>query len=216
MKNWIKQYKAALMAAIFVVFAGVPFLIHCLFKLDSRYDFFVAEWSAGEFLQYYGALLAFCSSVVLSLLALWQNEVIREESNKHTQLLEHMEIKSKMPLFDVRYKSQELHGRCHNAKAEITNISENVALALRIRDVYLSNNETKKTWDIPEYTREILTPGNVWEIDLKNPFLTKDDSICFYMTCRDLYENDLRFKVLGDYNSQKNTIEFQILEAADH
>lgn len=211
MKNWKKRYIALLFAALLILFAGIPFLIHCLFKLEAPNDFFAAEWTAGDFLQFYGALLAFCSSVILSMLALWQNETIRKESNKHTELLERMEIKNKMPLFDVGYLPKKNFNYCQNATVEIRNISENVALELHIDGIYLTNNEKKKTWDVPEYSKKILTPGNMWEVELKNPFLTKGDSICFCMTCSDLYGNRLQFLALGDYNSQKSTIDFQLL-----
>ena len=53
-------------------------IIHCLFKIHPTedYDFFVAEWSAGELLQYYGGVLAFSGTVILGALSLHQNEII--------------------------------------------------------------------------------------------------------------------------------------------
>lgn len=93
----ITKRKIVLLFILFLV--GIPFGIHCLFKLKSPTSFFIAEWSAGEFLSYYGSFLSFGATVILSALALWQNEIIRSESNKHTILLEQMEINKCCPFF---------------------------------------------------------------------------------------------------------------------
>jgi hypothetical protein len=42
---------------------GIPFVINILFKINATTDIFVAEWSVGDALGYYGAILSF--------LALW-------------------------------------------------------------------------------------------------------------------------------------------------
>ena len=43
---------------------------------------FQAEWSAGDALGYYGAVLSFLGTVILGALALYQNHIIKEEANK--------------------------------------------------------------------------------------------------------------------------------------
>ena len=48
-----------------MVIFGVPLIIHILFKLHPNIDFFVAEWTAGELLSYYGSILAFLGTVIL-------------------------------------------------------------------------------------------------------------------------------------------------------
>ena len=63
--------------AAFVVVIGVPFGINLLFKIQSNINIFEAEWTAGDALGYYGALLSFIGTVVLGALALYQNHIIK-------------------------------------------------------------------------------------------------------------------------------------------
>ena len=103
---------------------GVPFAIHCLFKihLTEDYDFFVAEWSAGELLQYYGGVLAFSGTVILGALSLHQNEIIKQESDKRIAIQEKREHDSNMPRFRVKFLY--CSGRHSNMKVKIENISD--------------------------------------------------------------------------------------------
>ena len=52
MLEWIKRHKVFVIICFVIIVIGVPFAIHCLFKIHPTedYDFFVAEWSAGELL----------------------------------------------------------------------------------------------------------------------------------------------------------------------
>lgn len=61
-----------------VIFA---FALHCLFSMEARSDFFQAKWSAGD-------LLTYTSTVILGLLALWQNQRFKEENDKSQERLE--------------------------------------------------------------------------------------------------------------------------------
>jgi hypothetical protein len=47
---------------------GIPFVTNILFKINATTDIFVAEWSAGDALGYYGAILSFLGTVVLGAL----------------------------------------------------------------------------------------------------------------------------------------------------
>lgn len=90
MSEWIRKHKLFVMIILFCILVGGPLVIHCLFKiqLPEKYSFFIAEWSAGELLQYYGGGLAFLGTVVLGALSLHQNEIIRQESDKRIELQE--------------------------------------------------------------------------------------------------------------------------------
>mgnify|MGYP004460842017 FL=1 len=52
MLEWIKKHKVFMCICFVFIVIGVPFIIHCLFKLHptEKYSFFIAEWSAGELL----------------------------------------------------------------------------------------------------------------------------------------------------------------------
>ena len=107
---------------VFIVI-GVPFIFHCLFKLHptEKFSFFVAEWSAGELLQYYGGVLAFAGTVILGALSLHQNEIIKQESDKRIAMQEKREHDSNMPRFRVKFLY--CSGGHSNMKVKIENIS---------------------------------------------------------------------------------------------
>lgn len=66
MKKSVQQYLKYLVVVAIIIFAliGVPILIHLFFKNQQLNPFFVTEWSAGEVLAYYGAILAAVGSAV--------------------------------------------------------------------------------------------------------------------------------------------------------
>lgn len=61
-----------------IVFA---FVIHWLFSIEPTVEFFRAKWSAGDILTY-------ASTIILGLLALWQNQRFKEENDKSQERLE--------------------------------------------------------------------------------------------------------------------------------
>lgn len=93
MFEWIKKHKIFVVVLSFFIILGIPFLIHVLFKIHPKNDFWVAEWTAGDLLGYYGAILAFIGTVVLGMLALYQNHIIKVESDRRAELLEQRERK---------------------------------------------------------------------------------------------------------------------------
>ena len=81
MFDWMKNHKKIIAFIIFMIIFGVPLIIHILFKLHPNNDFFVAEWSAGELLSYYGSILAFLGTVILGDFSLYQNLISIHESD---------------------------------------------------------------------------------------------------------------------------------------
>ena len=65
-----------------IVFA---FVLHCIFSIDAKVPFWQAKWSAGDILTY-------TSSVILGLLALWQNQRFKTENDKAQARLETLSI----------------------------------------------------------------------------------------------------------------------------
>lgn len=67
-----------------VVFA---FVLHCLFSIGAKEPFWQAKWSAGDILTY-------TSSVILGLLALWQNQRFKTENDEAQARLEKLSIRA--------------------------------------------------------------------------------------------------------------------------
>ena len=79
MKNRNGKYGWIVIWAIgSIVFA---FVIHWLFSIEPTVEFFRAKWSAGDILTY-------ASTIILGLLALWQNQRFKEENDKSQERLE--------------------------------------------------------------------------------------------------------------------------------
>ena len=58
MKDFLRNNKKEIIWFFIIFVIVVPFLIHCVFKLQTPIAFFIAEWSAGDVLGFYGVLLA--------------------------------------------------------------------------------------------------------------------------------------------------------------
>lgn len=79
-KFWKKHKKKIIIWSTIGIFCPL-FIVHLLFKWKTGIDFFEAEWSAGELLEYIGTILTFISTIILSVLAL-------QSSNKANKLSE--------------------------------------------------------------------------------------------------------------------------------
>ena len=88
-KFFKKYWFIVLIFTVFLSFAviGVPFLINLTFSIPALCDFFNVDWEAKDALSYYGSALGFIGTVIFSGLALWQNHIIKTESDKHTKIL---------------------------------------------------------------------------------------------------------------------------------
>ncbi len=76
-----------IIAAIVIIFV-IPLCIHVAFKISAFWEFFRAEWSAGDLLAYYGAFLAFLGPTVLAYVALKQNKQYKADNDKAQERLE--------------------------------------------------------------------------------------------------------------------------------
>lgn len=90
---------------------AMAFIVNVLFKIKTE-SIFSAEWSAGDALNYVGAMAGSISTFVLSLVAYWQNEKLKEMENNNyiatnscMVLIEEVKIKPKASM-PVNY---ELH-----------------------------------------------------------------------------------------------------------
>lgn len=121
MIDWFKKHRvlfALICVVILLLLMGIPFVINILFKINTTTDIFVAEWSAGDALGYYGAILSFLGTVVLGALALYQNHIIKTEADKKAALAEEQERAENMPRFFLRFQCAS--GFCGSLKFAVT------------------------------------------------------------------------------------------------
>ncbi len=215
MFNWMKDHKKLIAFITFMIIFGIPFIIHVLFKLHSNIDFFVAEWTAGELLSYYGSILAFLGTVILGALSLYQNQIIKQESDKRTELLEQREHESNMPRFRLRYAGSQ--GNTSKMQLEIENISENIANDIVLYDVKIFSAQKEILWDKKAAVHlDTIQANNKVSIYLGNPALT-ENNCCFKMKmkCDDKYGDEHSYKIWAFCDTISSTPHFQIEEIKD-
>lgn len=193
MFEWIKKHKILFsMACILFLIAlmGVPFVINLLFKVYTDINVFQAEWSAGDALGYYGAVLSFLGTVILGALALYQNHIIKAEADKKAALLEEKVHSENMPKFNMHFK------RCYGFGAKlgfaIKNYSKNISYDIKVYDIRLKTNE-KTIWESEQiYIKAALDANNEFEINLDSPEIKDANNLLLiaYMTCKDKYNDN--------------------------
>ena len=190
MFDWIKKHKIIFsficIAILFMLF-GVPFLINLLYKVDATVDIFAAEWSAGEALSYYGAILSFIGTVVLGALALYQNHIIKVETDKKAALLEEQERIENMPRFFIRFLGAS--GYCGKLKFALMNVSNNMAYDVEIYDMKIKNGN-KTVWETEDtYSSPAINPQKHIEIQTMSPASNEKFEMVLFatMSCNDKY-----------------------------
>ena len=147
MIDWFKKHRvlfALICVVILLLLMGIPFVINILFKINTTTDIFVAEWSAGDALGYYGAILSFLGTVVLGALALYQNHIIKTEADKKAALAEEQERAENMPRFFLRFQCAS--GFCGSLKFAVMNVSNNIAYTVDVYDIKIKGG-SKTIWE---------------------------------------------------------------------
>lgn len=191
MIEWIKKHKISfilicILVLIFLV--GVPFIINLLFKFNSNISIFEAEWSAGDALGYYGAVLSFVGTVVLGALALYQNHIIKVEADKKAKLLEEQERIENMPRFFMRF--QGASGFCGSLKFAIMNVSNNIAYNAEVYDIKIKCG-TKTIWEsVDTYSSPAINPQKEIVIQTKSPATNEKGEFVLFanMSCKDKHD----------------------------
>ena len=206
MVAWIKKHKALFIiicVIIFIALVGIPFVINLVFKVDTNINVFQAEWSAGDVLGYYGAVLSFLGTVILGTLALYQNHMIKEEADRKAALLEEKEHIENMPKFNMRFKS--CYGFGVRLGFAIKNYSKNISYDLKVYNISIKADDTTM-WESKQiFKRAALDSNSEFEINLDSPEIKNVDTLTLlaYMSCKDKYNGPHEY-VLKMYCSKPN------------
>lgn len=190
MFDWIKTHKVIftiMCLTLLIVLIVIPFIINLLFKFNSNISIFEAEWSAGDALGYYGAVLSFVGTVVLGALALYQNHIIKVEADKKATLLEEQERIENMPRFFMRF--QGASGFCGSLKFAIMNVSNNIAYNADVYDIKIKS-ATKTIWEsVDTYSSPAINPQKEIAIQTKSPSMNEKGEFVLFanMSCKDKY-----------------------------
>lgn len=82
MIDWIKKHKVVVGVISFLIFFGVPIIIHIAYKIEQNNSLLSSVWSAGDLLQYYASILTSLPVIVISVYALECSISTRDDANK--------------------------------------------------------------------------------------------------------------------------------------
>lgn len=201
----VKRHKIATIVIAVIIFlvvvVGVPFGINCLFKISARNELLKAEWTAADVLTYYGGILAFLSTVILSVLALWQNHVIKEANEAHTELLERLEREKYAPF--IKIYNPMSNGQA--IKFYIENISDNIAQKIEIKNAYILDGNGEEVWrDTEGFFQNYLAKNEKAIVMLNKPpnIIMNDMKLNFTMEFYDIF--DVSHKCEASYVLREN------------
>lgn len=197
MFDWLKRHKILITIISFVIIFGVPLIIHVLFKIKAPNSFLVAEWSAGDLLSYYGSILAFLGTVVLGILALYQNHIIKIEADRRTELLEQREYEKNMPKFIAAPNG--CNGFTSNLRFSIRNISENLASEVEFYDIKILKPNNEIFWHTEKtYKQSAISSNEEFRIELNNPPIREDGyTFSLEMQCIDKFNAKHKYMIKG-------------------
>lgn len=210
--EFLRRHKKWILLCIAVATIGVPLLINILYKIPAPFNMLSAEWFAADALSYYGAVLSFLGTSILSILALWQNQKIDDANVKHTALLEQMERQKISPFFIVKYIS----GKCYGSdlKIKLINISENLAQQVTVSDFEIvdQNNEITSSYE-SIHKIEYICPHEEYDMEINNaPLKNRFNSLRFKIECQDLFGCSNHFKVIGTFVNNTDEMKFLVIK----
>jgi len=103
------------------------------------------DWEAKDALAYYGSALGFVGTVIFSGLALWQNHIIKTESDLRAELVEKMELQKNMPIISINAVRNS--GKMKDLDFTISNLSDNIAKNIVLSKISIKNIDGTEYWN---------------------------------------------------------------------
>ena len=97
----LEWFKSPLIRNTIVISSLFALAIHVLYYFPAPFDFFVHKWEAGDILTY-------VSTIALSLLAVWQNQKFKEESDQTQAAMERQNKEAQDRLERISMEANEL------------------------------------------------------------------------------------------------------------
>jgi hypothetical protein len=105
MFDWINKHKKKIIIGTVLAVVVVPVIIHIIFKIPAFNSFLEAEWSAGDMLTYYGALLAGVLAIIgVFLTVMYSQRQYREDMIN--RILPYLVIDSNEYFYDFNFRSR--------------------------------------------------------------------------------------------------------------
>lgn len=213
-RDYIKKNQIIVIVVVVVILVlviGVPLMINWMFKVPALCKLFAVDWDAKDALGYYGDVLGFLGTVIFSGLALWQNHVIQQVNDNHTQILEQMEFDKNSPRIVAKCCSS--NGSMSNIKLEVKNISENIAEKISVYGFAIIDEVGSTLWRREDVISvDYLIGDKVCQISVGNPPIENDNhQIMFDIKYYDKFGMIHACKVVG-IMAKEEKLTFKITE----
>lgn len=159
--EWLKDHKKAIILCAFGIVIGGPMIIHIVFSIPAPWAWMIAKWSAGDVLGYYGSVLGFCGTTLLSVLALYQNKMIKDDAENRENVLLSPVLTCKCTGYSGQHSSLNF---------ELYNRSVNAANSLEVENFKLYDTDGKCVLESSnvELPRFSILGGETLKITFKN------------------------------------------------
>lgn len=94
-------FKTPLFRNTIIISSVFALIIHILYSITAPFEFLEHEWEAGDILTY-------VSTIALGLLAIWQNQKFKEESDKAQEVMERQNAEAQARLERINIEANEL------------------------------------------------------------------------------------------------------------
>ena len=128
MKNSLWKKRIAIICLAICLIFLVPLIINILFKLHSPWNILVAEWTAGDALSYYGALLASVATIigVYASVEHAQRNYRNDERNKVRPFFALTELRTRSKFNILSFGDAQ--AKTHEESEEVSNLYEEYKL----------------------------------------------------------------------------------------
>lgn len=212
--SWIKDNIPMVILILLLLIVGVPFGIYVSFKIPAPIGFLEAGpgWNEGTVLGYYGSVLSFLGTVLLSMLAIYQNMEIKKEADKRTEALE-TEKNSPKLICNARGCS----GNYKELRCELENISNNLANKITVSNfnIYSENGDFIYKSENVKLPQNTLRENEKFEFNfINNDLEGKNLNLNFSVRCEDKFKKIHKYNasmLIKDPEKYVNNMEFEEL-----
>lgn len=229
MKNTNKKLIIIIVLMVFLIVI-IPFLIHVMYKIPAKSDFFIYEIPAGNLLTYIGSLLTFGATFSLSLIIYFQNK----ENEKKMLLFQNrvfVAIDEKRGV-DIEIKDMEKM-QMISIVFYLKVLKDAIISEVRLNEIRLRNDEIhiedEFAYDFKEHSGKVLIrvqyletnsvsflTGFFEEIPKIEEFIKKWDNISIVIQADIVCDKVVTPIIIYLYTKKKNNYEYIISNSSIH
>ena len=136
-KPWYKKWwvwTIGIIVFAFLIF-GIPLIINNCYIKNKGY---ITVWGGTDILQFYGSILSFLGTVLLGILALWQNHILAKQNDNYQKNLELKDI----PVLEIQFNG--FSGLLSNPSVKVTNLTNNIATNFEVIKCGIKTSQNDK------------------------------------------------------------------------